>query len=68
MWQVLKRYPEKNQTRVLLTPHTGRTHQLRVHCAHAEGLNMPIHLHAQRLEITHPVSKEVLTFKIEAEF
>tara|TARA_R110000868_G_scaffold23142_6_gene93881 strand:- start:1484 stop:3172 length:1689 start_codon:yes stop_codon:yes gene_type:complete len=81
LWQVLKRYPEKNQTRVLLTPHTGRTHQLRVHCAHAEGLNMPIvgddlygargkrlHLHAQRLEITHPVSKEVLTFKIEAEF
>jgi tRNA pseudouridine32 synthase/23S rRNA pseudouridine746 synthase len=80
-WQVLERYPEKNQTRVLLTPHTGRTHQLRVHCAHAEGLNMPIvgddlygtrgkrlHLHAQRLEITHPVSKQVLTFKVDAEF
>ena len=80
-WQVLERYPEKNQTRVLLTPHTGRTHQLRVHCAHAEGLNMPIvgddlygtrgkrlHLHAQRLEITHPVSKEVLTFNIDADF
>jgi tRNA pseudouridine32 synthase/23S rRNA pseudouridine746 synthase len=81
LWQVLERYPEKNQTRVLLTPHTGRTHQLRVHCAHAQGLNMPIvgddlygirgsrlHLHAQSLEITHPVSKEVMTFKIEADF
>jgi tRNA pseudouridine32 synthase/23S rRNA pseudouridine746 synthase len=81
LWQVLKRYPEKNQTRVLLTPHTGRTHQLRVHCAHAEGLNMPIvgddlygvrggrlHLHAQSLQITHPVSKEVMTFKVEPEF
>ncbi|PKG93294.1 RluA family pseudouridine synthase [Paraglaciecola sp. MB-3u-78] len=81
LWQVLERYPEKNQTRVLLTPHTGRTHQLRVHCAHAEGLNMPIvgddlygtrgrrlHLHAQSLEITHPVSKEVMTFKVDAEF
>jgi tRNA pseudouridine32 synthase/23S rRNA pseudouridine746 synthase len=81
LWQVLERYPEKNQTRVLLTPHTGRTHQLRVHCAHAEGLNMPIvgddlygtrgrrlHLHAQSLEITHPVSKEVMTFKADAEF
>jgi len=80
-WQVLERYPEKNQTRVLLTPHTGRTHQLRVHCAHAEGLNMPIvgddlygirgrrlHLHAQSLEITHPVSKKVMTFKVDAEF
>jgi tRNA pseudouridine32 synthase/23S rRNA pseudouridine746 synthase len=80
-WQVLERYPSKNQTRVLLTPHTGRTHQLRVHCAHVEGLNMPIvgddlygtrgkrlHLHAQSLEITHPVSKEVLTFKVDADF
>jgi tRNA pseudouridine32 synthase/23S rRNA pseudouridine746 synthase len=80
-WQVLERFPEKNQTRVLLTPHTGRTHQLRVHCAHAEGLNMPIvgddlygtrgkrlHLHAQGLEITHPVSKEVMTFKVDADF
>ena len=29
-------------TEILLFPHTGRTHQLRVHCAHALGLNMPI--------------------------
>jgi tRNA pseudouridine32 synthase/23S rRNA pseudouridine746 synthase len=81
LWQVLERYPEKNQTRVLLTPHTGRTHQLRVHCAHAEGLNMSIigddlygkrgsrlHLHAQSLEITHPVSEKSMTFKVDAEF
>jgi len=81
LWQVLERYPEKNQTKVLLTPHTGRTHQLRVHCAHAQGLNMPIvgddlygsrgsrlHLHAQTLKITHPVSKKIMTFKVEAEF
>ena len=31
-----------NQTRVLLSPHTGRTHQLRVHCAHPDGLGCPI--------------------------
>lgn len=81
LWQVLERYLEKNQTRVLLTPHTGRTHQLRVHCAHAEGLNMPIvgddlygvrgkrlHLHAQSLKIKHPISNEIMTFKVNAEF
>ena len=33
---------ENGQTRVVLVPHTGRTHQLRVHCAHHEGLGMPI--------------------------
>ncbi len=27
---------------VALYPHTGRTHQLRVHCAHRDGLNNPI--------------------------
>ena len=81
LWQVLERYPARNQTKVLLTPHTGRTHQLRVHCAHAQGLNMPIvgddlygtlanrlHLQAQSLKIKHPVSKKVMTFKLEAEF
>jgi len=81
LWQVLERYPENNQTKVLLTPHTGRTHQLRVHCAHADGLNMPIvgddlygtpakrlHLHAKLLEIKHPISKKVMTFKVDAEF
>ena len=29
-------------TRVQLIPHTGRTHQLRVHAAHPQGLNAPI--------------------------
>ncbi|MCR4602193.1 MAG: RluA family pseudouridine synthase [Prevotella sp.] len=29
-------------TRIVLTPHTGRTHQLRMHCAHHEGLAAPI--------------------------
>lgn len=29
-------------TLIALTPHTGRTHQLRVHCAHPLGLGCPI--------------------------
>ena len=30
------------QTRVAFYPFTGRTHQLRVHAAHPEGLDTPI--------------------------
>lgn len=41
-WRVLER--EQDRTRLELVPHTGRTHQLRVHCAHAApvGLGHPI--------------------------
>lgn len=40
-WKVVEQLG--GQTRVELYPDTGRTHQLRVHCAHPEGLNAPIH-------------------------
>ena len=33
---------EDGRARVALFPHTGRTHQLRVHCAHEDGLGCPI--------------------------
>jgi tRNA pseudouridine32 synthase/23S rRNA pseudouridine746 synthase len=33
---------EAGRTRVALFPRTGRTHQLRVHAAHADGLGCPI--------------------------
>jgi tRNA pseudouridine32 synthase/23S rRNA pseudouridine746 synthase len=39
-WRVLSR--ENGRTRVRLTPHTGRSHQLRVHAAHPQGLDAPI--------------------------
>ncbi len=39
-WRVLVR--EGNRTRVQFTPHTGRSHQLRVHAAHPDGLDAPI--------------------------
>ena len=59
---------------LLLTPHTGRTHQLRVHMA--EGLGNPIQgdrlygkqsarrlmLHAGELSFTHPATGERLRF------
>lgn len=68
-------------TLVKLTPHTGRTHQLRVHCAHNEGLDCPIHgdalygqraerlcLHAARITFTHPVTGKRMTFEDKAPF
>jgi len=61
---------------VVLHPLTGRTHQLRVHCAHADGLNCPIlgdrlygiaadrlHLHAAKLSLRHPTTGEMMTFE-----
>jgi tRNA pseudouridine32 synthase/23S rRNA pseudouridine746 synthase len=39
-WTVLAR--EQGRTRVRFTPRTGRTHQLRVHAAHPQGLDAPI--------------------------
>lgn len=39
-WKVIER--NEGKTKVELYPETGRTHQLRVHCAHPSGLNAPI--------------------------
>jgi tRNA pseudouridine32 synthase/23S rRNA pseudouridine746 synthase len=68
-------------TKVYLYPKTGRTHQLRVHCAHAQGLNTPIlgddlygtrrdrlYLHAQSLTLTHPVTGKSMTFQADETF
>ncbi len=78
-WQVISR--STTTTRVYLYPHTGRTHQLRVHASHRDGLNAAIvgddlyglagerlMLHAQRLCFDHPLSRERLQFEIEAPF
>ncbi|TMO82239.1 RNA pseudouridine synthase [Pseudoalteromonas sp. S3776] len=78
-WQVLER--KNNITRLQLYPKTGRTHQLRVHCAHHLGLNMPIigdthygkkanrlHLHAEYLALDHPITHKRLTFSVAPDF
>ena len=62
---------------VMFTPKTGRTHQLRVHSAHAKGLGRPIkgdrlygdatdgrlYLHAGYIEFSHPQTGERLVFE-----
>jgi tRNA pseudouridine32 synthase/23S rRNA pseudouridine746 synthase len=63
----------ENYTQVEFIPLTGRTHQLRVHAAHSEGLGIPIVgdrlygaanegdrlcLHARELHFLHPRSGE----------
>ena len=65
-WEVLDR--TEVHTRVALYPKTGRSHQLRLHAAHEQGLGCPIvgdwiygfggerlMLHAESLSLTHPV-------------
>lgn len=81
-YEVLAHYPN-NTTRVKLTPITGRSHQLRVHClalGHpivgdkfyanplARSLAPRLCLHAESLTITHPISGEPMTFTAKPDF
>jgi len=67
--------------RLRLTPHTGRTHQLRVHCASPEGLNHPIagddlygrpadrlYLFANTIAFVHPLTGRPMTFEQAPDF
>nr|WP_246357641.1 pseudouridine synthase [Pyxidicoccus fallax] len=78
-WHVLERQGER--TRVAFFPHTGRTHQLRVHAAHPLGLGAPIvgdrlygHpgdrllLHAEALSFQHPATGQRVSFELPAPF
>jgi tRNA pseudouridine32 synthase/23S rRNA pseudouridine746 synthase len=77
-WRVLARGA---RTRVELVPRTGRTHQLRVHCAHPAGLGIPIVgdrlygrpaarllLHAERLAFAHPHAGTRIELELPAPF
>lgn len=69
------------RTLLALYPHTGRTHQLRMHCAHPDGLGCPIvgdelygHkaerlcLHCDQIEFAHPVTGERMSFNLPNPF
>ena len=64
-----------------LWPHTGRTHQLRMHCAHPEGLGCPIvgdelygrkadrlYLQAQAIAFVHPMTGKRMHFELPYPF
>ena len=64
-----------------LWPHTGRTHQLRMHCAHPEGLGCPIlgdelygrkaerlYLQAQAISFVQPTTNRRMHFELPYPF
>lgn len=72
-YQVIERLQDPPSTRVLFTPRTGRTHQLRIHSREighpilgcdlygskqTQGMASRLLLHALTLEFDHPVSGE----------
>lgn len=72
-----------DQPRFRFMPHTGRTHQLRVHAAHPQGLNAAIlgdtlygaknqtcrlHLHAHALQLVHPTTGQAMEFSCPVPF
>jgi len=81
LYEVVETDSENKRTRIHFYPQTGRTHQLRVHAAHEQGLNLPIvgddiygqrderlHLHADFIEFVHPATKETMKFSVKAPF
>ena len=80
-YEVLE-HVDDSHLRIALYPKTGRTHQLRVHCAHQEGLNAPIlgdplygnekaarlHLHAEEITFEHPLTGKKMTITRKADF
>lgn len=80
-YEILERI-DSSHLRIALYPKTGRTHQLRVHCAHQEGLNAPIlgdplygnekaarlYLHAEEITFEHPLTGKKITIKRKADF
>lgn len=72
--KAITEYDFISDNKVRLRPLTGRTHQLRLHCAHPDGLGMPIlgdplygsekaermFLHASKLSFLHPITQKAI--------
>jgi len=78
-WEII--FQEAGKTRVYFYPYTGRTHQLRVHASHRDGLNAPIlgdrlygknsdrlYLHAECLRFINPATGEKMEVVTPAPF
>lgn len=74
---------DKNEKRtfIQLKPITGRSHQLRVHCAHQLGLHAPmlgdnlygspadrLYLHAKKIAFSHPITQQEMVVESEVPF
>jgi len=82
-FELITRNTETQSSRLLLAPHTGRSHQLRVHmqqighpilgdalygCKKSNALSDRLQLHATRLQFKHPATLKSLDICCEAEF
>ena len=80
-YRVLKTLDSGSRSLLSLWPHTGRTHQLRMHCAHQEGLNCPIvgdelyghkadrlYLKAQAINFVHPLTEKRMHIELPDSF
>jgi tRNA pseudouridine32 synthase/23S rRNA pseudouridine746 synthase len=78
-WKLVSHDTES--TMVTFIPVTGRTHQLRVHAAHPQGLDAPIvgdtlygtkaerlMLHAEYIQFKHPKNSDMMVFENSAPF
>jgi tRNA pseudouridine32 synthase/23S rRNA pseudouridine746 synthase len=79
-WSVIN--IENDQTRLLLKPVTGRTHQLRIHCMaighpiignglygiEGEGYSGRMLLHAEKISFNHPFTDDRMELVVPCEF
>ncbi len=78
-WELIQ--AEDGRSKIRFFPKTGRSHQLRVHAAHKDGLNAPIegddlygtpsgrlHLHASAIRFSHPETGKQMLVEDEVPF